>query len=153
MFDLWGEGGIGPLMRRVRREHQDRRLDDPVTRADLAHLLDRFTDWPLPPELRDILIRELLGKRKRRPGPKTERSILDHIQDTLLGSHYARGLIIGRRFRSFLQYRQKNQSRRAKPYAIPTARHVACRYVRKRLPKFRKMTDASIANLVSARRD
>jgi hypothetical protein len=42
-------------MRRVRREHQDRRLDDPVTRADLAHLLDRFTDWPLPPELRDIL--------------------------------------------------------------------------------------------------
>jgi hypothetical protein len=101
--------------------------------------------------LRDILILELRGKRKMRPGPKTARSILDHIQDTLLGPHYARGLIIGRRLRSFLQYRQKNQSRRAKPYAIPTARHVACRYVRKRLPKFQKMTDASIANLVSAR--
>ena len=45
-FVVWGEGGIGPLMRRVRHEHQDQSFDDPVTRADLAHLLDRYADWP-----------------------------------------------------------------------------------------------------------
>lgn len=151
-FAVWGEGGIGPLMRRVRHEHQDHPIADPVTKADLAHLLDRFAGWPLPSELSDILIRELRGNRKGKPGPKITRSRWDDIQDALLISRYDRGLAIGRRLRSFLQHRQTKQSRSAKPHAIPLVRELACHYVRKRLPKFRNMTDASIANLVSRHR-
>ena len=151
-FTVWGEGGIGLLMQRVRREHQDHPFADPVTQADLAHLLDRFAGWPLPAELRDILILELCGKRKGRPGPKITQSDWDHIQDVLLVLRYKRGLAIGKNVGLFLRKLKGKQSRSAKPYTIPTARARACRHVRNCLPKFRDMTDASIANLVSLQR-
>ncbi len=150
-FTVWGEGGIGLLMQRVRREHHDHPLADPVTQADLAHLLDRFAGWPLPAELRDILILELCGKRKGRPGPKITQSDWDHIQDALFIPHYKRGLAIGKNVGLFLRKLKGKQSRSAKPYTIPTAREFACHCVRKLLPKFRNMTNASIANLVSLR--
>ena len=151
-FTVWGEGGIGLLMQRVRREHQDHPFADPVTQADLAHLLDRFAGWPLPAELRDILILELCGKRKGRPGPKITQSDWDHIQDVLLVLRYEQGLLRSKTLRLYLQLRESKQTRSAKPYIIPTARGRACRYVRNRLPRFRDMTDASIANLVSLQR-
>ncbi len=151
-FAVWGKGGIGPLMRRVRCEHQNRPVADPVTKVDLAQLIDHFASWPLPTELRDILVRELRGNRKRRPGPKITRSAWDNIQDIMFISHYERGLAIGRRLRSFLYHLQKKHSRNAKPSAIPLARELACHYVRKWLPKYRNMTNASIANLVSQQR-
>lgn len=163
-FAVWGKGGIGPLKRRLQRELQekplphvrpelrDRPFDDFVTGAELAHLLNRFAGWPLPAELHDILILELYGKRKGRPGPKIKRSDWDHIQDVLLISHYDQGLVRGKTLRLYLQLRESKQTRSAKPYIIPTARARACRYVRNRLPKFRDMTDASIANLASQQR-
>lgn len=162
-FAVWGTGGVGPLMRRVQRElEQALRRDRPklkdkpfnhfVTRPELAHLLDCYGDWPLPLELRCILILELRGKRKGRPGPKITRSDWDYIQDVLLLSHYEQGLVRGKTLRLYLQLRESKQTRSAKPYIIPTARARACRYVRNWLPKFRDMTDASIANLVSQQR-
>ena len=174
-FTVWGEGGIGPLMRRVQRELQERALqceqlelqeqglrpeqpelkdrpfNDFVTRAELAHLLDCYGDWPLPLELRCILILELRGERKKRPGPKTSWSLWSQNQDEKLTSYYQRGLIIGGRLRAFQEHRKNKQPRNAKPHDILMAREVACRYVRTRLGKFRNLTNASIANLVSQR--
>ena len=162
VFAVWGTGGVGPLMRRVQRElEQALRRDRPklkdkpfnhfVTRAELAHLLDCYGDWPLPLELRCILILELRGERKRRPGPKTSWSFWSQNQDENLTAYYQRGLIIGERLRALLQHCKNKQPRNAKPHDIPMLRELACRYVRTRLGKFRSLTDASIANLVSQR--
>jgi hypothetical protein len=77
----------------------------------------------------------------------------DYIEDTLFPLYYTKGLSIGEKLRTWLKQRQKKQRRNARPYNIPTARHYACHHVRKWLPKFRDMTDASISNLLSKHPD
>jgi hypothetical protein len=153
-FVLWGPGGIGPLLSRLRREYRgDNDLGNPLTGDELAGLLDHFKDEPIPSALRVILQHELRGKRKKKPGPKPVRTAVDHIEDTLFPLYYTKGLFIGAKLRTWLKQRQKKQRRNARPYNIPTARHYACHHVRKWLPKFRDMTDASISNLLSKHPD
>ena len=96
-FVLWGPGGIGPLLSRLRREYQgDNDLGNPLTGDELAGLLDHFKDEPIPSALRVILQHELRGKRKRKPGPKPVRTAVEYIADTLFPGDYAEGIVYRR---------------------------------------------------------
>lgn len=149
----WAIGGTGSLMARLRREHQaGERTTNPVTRHELAQLIDHFGDRPLPIELRAALLQELSGQRKRKTGPKSAVTLVEQIQDLLLLPIYDTGIAKGDALREWLLKRDERQKRYTKQYDIPTSQHVACHQVKKWLPKFQGMEDGSISNFVSKRR-
>lgn len=150
----WAIGGTGPLMARVRREHQAvEPLINPATRQELAQLVDHFWDRPLPIELRAVLLNELCGRRKRKTGPKSAATTFEQMQDLLLLPIYETGIERGEKLREWLLKRSTTQKRNATQYDIPTCQRVACHHVKKWLPKFGDMEDGSLANSVTKRRN
>lgn len=150
----WAIGGAGPLMARVRREHQAVEPSiNPVTRQELAQLVDHFCDRPLPIELRAVLLNELCGRRKRKTGPKSGATTFEQIQDLLLLPIYDAGIERGEKLREWLLKRGKTQKRNARIYDIPTSQRVACHHVKKWLPRFGDMENGSLANYVTKRRN
>ena len=124
----------------------------PVSRDELVRLLERHTDAALPIELRTVLQDELSGRRKKKRGPKANNNLVEQIQLTLLPSVYQRGLQKGASLRSWMKERETRRRRNARAYDIPTARTIACRHVRRWLPRYRNMTDAALSNLISTLR-
>lgn len=150
----WAIGGTGPLMARVRREQQAAEPSiNPVTRQELAQLVDHFWDRPLPIELRAVLLSELCGRRMRKTGPKSEATTVEQIQDLLLLPIYETGIARGEKLREWLLKRGTTQKRNARIYDIPTSQRIACHHVKRWLPKFRDMEDGSLANSVTKRRN
>ncbi len=178
--DLFGEGGVGPLLSRARSEVQFLKLRSqaqralslkhlsqaqcedglkrfskellkyPLTRDELIRLIDHYKDEALPEAVRTVLIEELREERKNKSGPKHVR-LQSSVDKLLLAHEYARGLARGEKIRVWRKARKASYGGRF-VYHTPTAREYACRYIRRRFPEYRDLTDAAISNMLSLMR-
>ena len=154
IYEIWGKGGPGPLLSKLGTEPESGdSVSYPLNRGEIAQLVELFKDEPLPDVLRDLVLRELRGERQARPGPKYARTVLLQIEHDLFPSVYETGLRVADRARRHLVAVEKRKKRWERPKPVPTRAAIAACYVRQRLPSMRMLSDKSIANALSARKD
>lgn len=148
--ELWGHGGPAALFRRLKQEDKLGPLaPDPLSNEELAQLVEFCDGEPLPSALRNILIQELRGVRRVRPGLKVDLSPTARLKKLLLPALYEQGKLIARRYRRRLQLIENRKQRRHRAEQIPTEAEVALRYVQKWLP----LSGKTLANKLSAMKD
>ena len=153
-FSIWGASGPGRLLSRLANEDALReREPQPLTPIEIAELIELFKDEPLPPPLRSLLVRELLGERNFLPGPKGVRTQREIIEMALLPSFYKEAVADARLQREGLKETERAKPRRAKLERVPTVSKLAADLIRTWLPTLKHLSDKGIANKVSALKD
>lgn len=151
--EIWGAGGLGPLIRRLEEEYKlGRSALLPLTRAELATLVELYEDEPSL-ALREVVVRELRNQRRIRPGPKVSLGPSQWLERHLLPIYYERAMRVAGWLRKRLIATEKRKRRWEKPEYIPTQAALAMRFVRHWLPSIRNLDDKTIANKLSEMKD
>jgi len=121
-----------------------------LTRDQLAELVELFKDEPLPDSLREALVAELLGKRRRKSGRNSvRRGYREEVERVLLPCVYDHAMEEVRGIRERLKSEAKKLPRRAAVSKVPTRRSIALDMVRDRLPSFADVNNGRLTNLIS----
>jgi hypothetical protein len=105
LFHDWGPHGLAALEARLER-------GEAISSKDLALAIEGNPDVPLPPALRDYLVRHLRGEVSTKRGPK--RTPAADLKDRVAALRYERAL----RVFSYLDVRKKRNAE-ARRFTLP----------------------------------
>ena len=150
-FDLYGHGGVGPLLRRLAVD-DDCRNYAPATlnRTDLAQLVELFAAEPMPPALKRAVTAELRGQRiYRKPKLLTP---IEVIRKVGLVGFYEAAFVAAKAIRRQRVAAEKSRPRRELRRPIPPVSEIAVDLLKSWSVIKPGIAPKTVANLVAAAR-